>query len=91
MSRSRTSKGAVARAGAVEGDPRGGEEVGAAAGGVLTPNGFELQYLGICGFTVQFERSVDLTHWTTVATMPVPPFTPPVSTLTVAKRNKPGS
>jgi hypothetical protein len=41
--------------------------------GVLTPNGFELQYLGICGFTVQFERSVDLTHWTTVATMPVPP------------------
>jgi hypothetical protein len=41
--------------------------------GVLTQNGFLLQYLGVSGFNVEFERSIDLGHWTTLATIPVPP------------------
>ncbi len=40
--------------------------------GVMTQNGFVLQFVGVPGFNAQFERSVDLAHWTTLATMPVP-------------------
>lgn len=41
--------------------------------GVLTQNGFVVQYRGVSGLNAQFERSLDLAQWTTVATMPVPP------------------
>jgi hypothetical protein len=44
----------------------------AALAAVLTKDGFALRYLGVSGLNAQFERSVDLAHWTTVATIPVP-------------------
>jgi hypothetical protein len=40
--------------------------------GAETPNGFVVSFFGTPGLKVQFERSFDLAHWTTVEIMDVP-------------------